>query len=277
MTVGHRPTRAEIEAARLVLAPWRWMTAPCFEGLEHVPADRPFLLAGNHTLMGVLDAPLMVLGLHERRGVFVRALGDHLHFRVPVWRDLLARFGVVDGTPEVVHALMGERESILVFPGGAREVFKRKGEKYRLLWGDRMGFAHLAIEHGYSIVPFSAVGAEDAFDILIDADGLWRRRSGRSSVSSHLVPMSSRRSCAGSARPCCRGPSASTFASCPPSRRSGSPARQDEQVCFALREQVRLAIEAGITALLVERERDPDRALLPRMIDRFGRRRRTRA
>jgi hypothetical protein len=99
---------------------------------------------------------------------------------------------------------MAEQGSILVFPGGAREVFKRKGEQYRLLWGKRTGFAHLAIEHGYAIVPFSAVGAEDAFDILIDAEELLaspigplnpsarssgrRRRAGRARDRSTMLP-----------------------------------------------------------------------------------------
>ena len=55
------------------------------------------------------------------------------------------------------------------FPGGAREVFKRRGEKYALI-GERTGFARLAIECGYPIVPFSAVGAEDVYDIVLDAE-----------------------------------------------------------------------------------------------------------
>ena len=63
-------------------------------------------------------------------------------------------------------------ESILVFPGGGREVFKHKGEKYRLIWKERMGFARLAIEHGYPIVPLAAVGAEECYDILVDSDEL---------------------------------------------------------------------------------------------------------
>jgi 1-acyl-sn-glycerol-3-phosphate acyltransferase len=277
MSLGHRPTPPEIEAARLLLAPWRWLTAPRFEGLEHVPADRPFLLAGNHTLMGVLDAPLMVLGLYERRGVFVRALGDHLHFQVPVWRDLLERFGVVDGTPEAVHALMVEREPILVFPGGAREVFKRKGEQYRLLWGKRTGFARLAIEHGYPIVPFAAVGAEDAFDILLDADELLASPLGP--LIRQLAPR------ADAVAPVVRGlgptmlPRPERFyfrfaepvETTPFAGRAGDPA-----VCTAVRDDVRRAVEAEIATLLLERERDPDRAVLPRMIDGLGRRRRRR-
>jgi hypothetical protein len=35
---------------------------------------------------------------------------------------------------------------VLVYPGGGREVAKRKGEKYQLLWKERVGFARLAIE-----------------------------------------------------------------------------------------------------------------------------------
>ena len=130
------------------------------------------LVAANHTLMGVLDAPLLVLGLHDHTGVFLRALGDHLHFRVPIWRDLLTHFGTVDGTRTNCRALMRAGESILVFPGGGREVFKHKREKYRLIWKERVGFVRLAVQFGYPIVPLAAVGAEECYDILVDSDEL---------------------------------------------------------------------------------------------------------
>ena len=55
-----RPSRAEVELAKGVLAPWRWITSPRFFHIERVPRDRPVLLVGNHTLMGLLDIPLMV-------------------------------------------------------------------------------------------------------------------------------------------------------------------------------------------------------------------------
>jgi 1-acyl-sn-glycerol-3-phosphate acyltransferase len=58
---------------------------------------------------------------------------------------------------------------ILVFPGGAREVFKHRGEAYQLIWKNRFGFVRLAIEHGYSITPYATVGAEEAFDVLLDS------------------------------------------------------------------------------------------------------------
>ena len=61
-------------------------------------------------------------------------------------------------------------ENILLFPGGAREVAKRKGEAYQLVWKKRLGFVRLAVEHSYRILPFASVGQEDAFSIILDAN-----------------------------------------------------------------------------------------------------------
>jgi 1-acyl-sn-glycerol-3-phosphate acyltransferase len=46
---------------------------------------------------------------------------------------------------------------------------KRKGERYQLIWKKRLGFAVLAIEGRYPIVPFASVGIEDALDIVLDS------------------------------------------------------------------------------------------------------------
>jgi 1-acyl-sn-glycerol-3-phosphate acyltransferase len=58
------------------------------------------LLAGKHTIYGVLDIPMLALEVYEETGRVVRGLGDHNHFAVPVWRDLLTRLGAVRGTRE---------------------------------------------------------------------------------------------------------------------------------------------------------------------------------
>jgi hypothetical protein len=80
---------------------------------------------------------------------------------------------------------MRRGEHIVVFPGGAREVFKHKGEAYQLIWKERFGFVQLAIKHGYTITPYATAGAEEAFDVLLDASdymdtllGRYLKRSG---------------------------------------------------------------------------------------------------
>ena len=167
---------------------WRIITRPHFQGLENIPDTRPLLFVGNHTLFGILDAPLLFAHLYQQKNIFLRSLGDHVHFHVPVWRDWLKKVGAVDGTRENCAALMQAGECILVFPGGAREVSKRKGESYQLMWGNRRGFARMAIEHGCTIVPFAAVGVEDVFDIVKDANDFFATRFGRLAKALGLRP-----------------------------------------------------------------------------------------
>lgn len=164
------PSERDIALAARVIDPWRHIVEPRYEGLEHVPDSGPVLFVGNHTIFGIQDVPVLMLDLYREKGLKVRALGDHNHFRVPVWGDLLTRVGTVDGTRRTCSALMRRGEPILVFPGGAREVNKRAGERYELIWKRRYGFVRLAIEHGYPIVPFAALGGDDNYDVLLDID-----------------------------------------------------------------------------------------------------------
>jgi 1-acyl-sn-glycerol-3-phosphate acyltransferase len=56
---------------------------------------------------------------------------------------------------------------------------KNKGEEYRLVWKNRTGFARMALEQGYDIIPFAAVGADDTYRIRYDANDFNASRVGR--------------------------------------------------------------------------------------------------
>ncbi len=154
----------------IMTAPFRAYFSPVFEGLSNIPDQGPFLFVGNHTIYGVFDIPLIVAGLYREKGIYLRVLGDKLHFMVPVWGDFLKALGVVEGTPGNCAALMEAGENILVYPGGGREVCKRRGERYKLIWKERAGFVRMAVRHGYRILPMASVGPEEAWSILYDAD-----------------------------------------------------------------------------------------------------------
>ena len=173
------------ERFRVGNAVLRWYFAPEYLHLERADAARPTLFVGNHSLYGVLDVLLFADGLYRERGICLRSLADRNHFRIPAWRDFVVLTGAVLGTRRNCAELMRRGEHILVFPGGAREVFKHRGEAYRLIWKERYGFVQLAIEHGYPITPYATVGAEEAFDLLLDSRhymatplGRYLRRSG---------------------------------------------------------------------------------------------------
>ncbi|MCA9519535.1 MAG: acyltransferase family protein [Myxococcales bacterium] len=187
---------AELDAIAELVEPFRQFLDPYCEGIEGIPRQGPALFVGNHTLGGVFDAPIMYLELWRQRRIYPRALGHYIHFMIPIWRDWLERYGVVEGTRANCSRLMKEGHHVLVFPGGGREVAKRRGEKYQLIWKERTGFARMAIEHRCPIVPFSAVGVEDALDIVFDANdfhasavGEWLRSMGLSLPDELLIPI----------------------------------------------------------------------------------------
>jgi 1-acyl-sn-glycerol-3-phosphate acyltransferase len=265
------PSPRELERAISLLAPFRAITAPKFFGMERLPGARPLLFVGNHTVWGVLDVPFLFAELWAKKGIFLRSLGDHAHFRVPLWRDLLSRFGAVDGTRDTCSALMQAGEAILVFPGGGREVAKRKGERYQLIWKERLGFARLAIQHACTIVPFAAVGVEDALDVVIDSGDLLKTPVGKAiqrlGFRVEVLP------------PIVKGigptpvprPERLYFEIREPiDPRAFGADPNDDAAARALRDRVKSEVEAGIASLLAAREGDRHRRLLPRLAHGLG-------
>ena len=89
---------------------------------------------------------------------------------------MVKRVGGIDGTREFARQAMQQGYSILVFPGGGREVIKRKGEAYQLIWKQRYGFLKLAQEFGYDIAPFVALGGDEVFELGFDVNVLLRQK-----------------------------------------------------------------------------------------------------
>jgi 1-acyl-sn-glycerol-3-phosphate acyltransferase len=153
------------------------LTRPYVSGLEKLPADGRFLLVGNHTQSGgeVLLVPHFV---RRAIGTRVRPLADRRLARQPGFgHDLMTAYGGVVGAPETARELMRHNETILVFPGGGREMAKFKGEEYRLNWRGRSGFARIAVESGYPIVPIGLVGGDDVYRSLFTRDSVLGRLS----------------------------------------------------------------------------------------------------
>lgn len=94
-----------------------------------------------------------------RRRIF--ALADGLAPAVDLCRNVLEAAGAAPGLPGTCAELMRQGETILVFPGGGRDMLKSKGEEYRLQWQRRSGFARLAAAYEYPIVPVGLVGGDD--------------------------------------------------------------------------------------------------------------------
>ena len=261
---------ADFQRLRRLIGPavdaWTALTDPLYVGLEHVPKDGPVLLVGNHGMMGTLDASVMSFGLKQHLGIWPRGLADHVHFAIPRWRDLFKAAGAVEGTPEGFRGLMALKSHVIVFPGRAGEVFKRRGEKYRLRWKQRLGFARLAIEAGCPVVPFSAVGADDSYSILLGSDDLLKI-PGFDALSKRLKLKSDYlglyRGLGLTALP---RPERYYFRFAPAIDTRRFKGEVTDENAWTLRREVESAVEAGLDELLAQREQDPRRRLRRRLL-----------
>lgn len=258
----NEPSRTDLERllrrGRWLIRPFERIFRPSFSGWEAIPEERPLLFVGNHTLYGVLDIPFLAAALLREKGIVLRGLADRFHYQIPIWRDILTQIGGVCGTPDNCARLMQSGEAIIVFPGGAREVTKRKGERYRLLWKQRYGFARLAAQHRCTVIPFASVGIEDMFHILFDGSSILDSPLGRWLEKQDLrtdtfFPLS-----VGTGPYGLPSLQRLYFHFAPPvSFRDVDPS--DTDAVWALRETTRQRIEESIAFLQAKQASDPDR------------------
>jgi 1-acyl-sn-glycerol-3-phosphate acyltransferase len=169
--------RRAVDTLRDGLGPLVGLYRPYVDGLEDLPKDGRFLLVGNHTQFGI-EAFLIPHFVREAIGTRVRPLADRGMGQMRgAAADLFAAYGAVVGAPETANELMHHDETILVFPGGGREIIKFKGEENTVNWQGRSGFARVSVQNEYPIVPVALVGGDDVYENLLSRDGRLGRLS----------------------------------------------------------------------------------------------------
>jgi 1-acyl-sn-glycerol-3-phosphate acyltransferase len=150
------------------LPAWRAMSRLYFRadvrGLQHIPAEGPVLLVGNHS-GGILIADTFVFAhaFYEHFGAQRRfyQLAHDLVFKTPGTRALVQRYGTVPASPQNMARALERDAALLVYPGGDNETFRPSWESGKIDFADRMGFIKLALEHDVSIVPVVAIGGQE--------------------------------------------------------------------------------------------------------------------
>lgn len=226
-----------------VFAPLYWILRPEFHGTENIPTDQPGLYVMNHAY-GFFEAIPLVASLFETKNVFLRALGDKLIFGPPLG-GLCHYFGVVSGTRENADVLMEKRENVLVYPGGGYELMKRCAiPNYTLMWRKRLGFARIAIKHGYPIVPCCCVGTEDMQERVMDVNCNFVRK-GLTAAIAVVWPHKIQRCYYWFGEPI------------PTTQYKGD--YENDEFAKEVREKAKAAIEAGIREMQLRQANDPNR------------------
>jgi 1-acyl-sn-glycerol-3-phosphate acyltransferase len=151
---------------RLILTPLRpllrlWFR-PRVTGLDNVPKDRPVIFVAKHP-KGFLYLETILLGFIvywvKRDRPLIRPMEQRntsIH-RMPILGWVRRNVNTVPATEEAGLATLAAGESVLMFPGGARELY---GPPDRLDWNGRRGFARVAAKARASVVPVAIAGAD---------------------------------------------------------------------------------------------------------------------
>lgn len=138
----------------------RWFHAYEIKGLENLPPPGTGALLismhSNHNF----DISVGLTGLQERTGRVARGMLHRLVFQfVPLMKYL----GLVPGHRRTAKHLLKSGFMAAVLPGGAEEAMYGHENAYKLhpRWGDRRGFAQVAIDAEVDIIPVFARNVEE--------------------------------------------------------------------------------------------------------------------
>ena len=164
------------EAIATLLPYWEWFYDHYFrvttDGWQYVPPDKPVLLVGSHN--GGLASPDMVMMMVDwfRRFGTERPVYGLMHPKAWQVNDSIAhlalKMGAVQAHPKMAIAALQQKASVLVYPGGAQDVFRPHSQRHRIQFNNRKGFIKLALRQEVAIVPLISYGAHDTLIVLGD-------------------------------------------------------------------------------------------------------------
>jgi 1-acyl-sn-glycerol-3-phosphate acyltransferase len=160
---------------RLWLLATLWFRAQV-RGLEHIPAEGPVLLVGNHSGGNVPpDTLVFTLAFNTYFGVERRffQLAHNLVLTMP-GLGYLRKYGTVAASPENAEKALSSGAALLVYPGGDYEVHRPSWESGKVDFGGRKGFIRLALSKDVPIVPVVSIGGQET--ALFLSRGEWLAR-----------------------------------------------------------------------------------------------------
>ncbi|MBD2494352.1 lysophospholipid acyltransferase family protein [Nostoc sp. FACHB-280] len=141
-------------------------------GWHHISPQQKVLFVGSHN--GGLSAPDMLMMMYDwfqRFGVEKPVYGL-MHPRVwevaPPLAQLAAKMGAIIAHPKMAYSALRSGASVLVYPGGAEDVFRPHYLRNKIYFAGRQGFIKLALRENVPIVPVISAGAHDTLIVLAD-------------------------------------------------------------------------------------------------------------
>jgi 1-acyl-sn-glycerol-3-phosphate acyltransferase len=163
------------ETIRQLMPLWQWFYQHYFrvrtQGWENIPSEQ-VLIVGSHN--GGLSSPDMMMMIYDwfRHQGLERRVYGLMH--PTVWQasrpvaELAVKVGSIRAHPRMAMAALESGASVLVYPGGAQDVFRPYSQRHRIHLAGRKGFIKLALQQEVPIIPAVSLGAHETLYVVTD-------------------------------------------------------------------------------------------------------------
>lgn len=164
------------EFIRSLMPFWEWFYRYYFrvttDGWQHISEPEKVLLVGSHN--GGLASPDMVMTMYDwfRHFGTQRPVYGLMHNSVwqvnPSLASIAEQTGAIRAHPKMAIAALNSNASVLVYPGGAQDVFRSHSQHHQINLAGRKGFIKLALRENVPVVPIISHGAHHTLFVLGD-------------------------------------------------------------------------------------------------------------
>ncbi|BCX10921.1 MAG: glycerol acyltransferase [Fischerella sp.] len=174
--IGWSLDQRDPEFIKFLMPFWEWLYKYYFRvqtsGWENIPSNEKVLFVGSHN--GGLAAPdthMMVYDWFKRLGV-EKPIYGLMH--PTVWKEFptvaqaAAKVGAIIAHPKMAIAALRSGASVLVYPGGAEDLFRPYSLRNQIYFAERQGFIKLALREKVPIVPLISTGAHETLIVLAE-------------------------------------------------------------------------------------------------------------
>jgi len=155
-------------------------------------SSEPVLFVANHGFGGVFDLNLLaIFAAFDRLNLDrpVTVLTHELFWTLKVG-PLIEPLGCRPANWDNARAAFREGHHVLVLPGGDVDAFKSFGDRNKIVFAGRTGFARLAMETGQPIVPIVTIGAGESLFVVSDGQRLARALRLDKTLRTKALPVS---------------------------------------------------------------------------------------
>ena len=142
------------------------------DGWEHIPQTGKVLLIGSHN--GGLATPDTVMMTYDWFRQFGTERLAYALMEPRIWQflpglgRLSAQIGAIRPYPDLIRAALRQDAAVLIYPGGAKDVFRPYSLRNQIYFHGHKGFIKIALQEKAPIIPFISYGAHSTLIVLAD-------------------------------------------------------------------------------------------------------------